>query len=551
MVSKVAVIALVAIIAVPILLGYALNLEQVTETEYKPEGEAINLTPLLMTDTAYTTAQADYYRINTDFSNMQYQVMPIYEKRSSTYSSLQLFQTTFNLAPGQTVFWPWSQMTSDFYAYVGYGSTVTFVEDVNGTAAHTMNNLNMLHYYHDDNAVDFLAGNSGSYFYPAANGIAVFTNNGASNQALTISGNLTSAPTQYVDFAAGFHAENLRSNFYIELPDNTKSVTFTMDLNSITDADYDIGYGMDRIALRFIKSTVDGVVSWKMQYSMNGVVQDTRDLYYNPSSSNTYQILVGSEITGNTTRIIGGQEQTWYIKNAHVEARYVGSWPTIIGVANYFQKYVFDYVYESPLEYYSNVNIDPSVNGQRTPTMRMDAAEFRAFEYSVIADVSINPAEFKTNPTTTLTVNKPGTSLEFAGNTYAIDREGNITIGVHKVSVNGLKLSSTPAAAGGYENKIGDTVISVTPEPSSIRFNGYWGGSITTTANAETSYVKTEWIAGGFAWDGIDHNFLMVGLITCLGVFIALGVYGRRSGARVLPLMIVCGGAALLFFVML
>lgn len=98
---------------------------------------------------------------------------------------------------------------------------------------------------------------------------------------------------------------------------------------------------------------------------------------------------------------------------------------------------------------------------------------------------------------------------------------------------------------------INNVVVSTTPEPSTITFNGKWSLSIITTSQEQYEYTKTEWIAGSFAWDGIDHNFLMVGMLTCLGVFIALGIYGRRSGAKVLPLMLVCGGAALLFFVML
>jgi len=65
------------------------------------------------------------------------------------------------------------------------------------------------------------------------------------------------------------------------------------------------------------------------------------------------------------------------------------------------------------------------------------------------------------------------------------------------------------------------------------------------------TYNSYKWIAGEFAWDGIDDNFLMVGLLTSLGVFIALGIYSRRSKASVWPLMLVAGGAAFLFLIMI
>ena len=67
----------------------------------------------------------------------------------------------------------------------------------------------------------------------------------------------------------------------------------------------------------------------------------------------------------------------------------------------------------------------------------------------------------------------------------------------------------------------------------------------------EITLTKTQWNAGQFAWDGMDSNFLMVGLLTSLGVFIALGIYSRRSKSSVWPLMLVAGGAAFLFLIMM
>jgi hypothetical protein len=184
-------------------------------------------------------------------------------------------------------------------------------------------------------------------------------------------------------------------------------------------------------------------------------------------------------------------------------------------------------------------------------TFRVDAAEFKAFEYPIIEDMTYSPAAFKTNPSTT--INDPvsyGPSFEFGGNTYNV-KKGNITMGNHDIPVKGLVLSSVPNPEGGYDNKIGNTVISTTAAPSAITFNGKWSASITTTAQEEYEVTKTEWKAGSFAWDGMDQNFLMVGLLASLGAFIALGIYARRSRATIWPLLIVCGGAALLFFVML
>ena len=233
-----------------------------------------------------------------------------------------------------------------------------------------------------------------------------------------------------------------------------------------------------------------------------------------------------------------------------VEFRYVGGWPTIIGEANVYQTYAFS-------EYISNDSTAPYLNKiffwatTETPIIRMDNAVFRAFEFPIITDNSYDPGAFKTNPSTTINnVTRIGTSLTFGGNTYTVTN-GNITIGSQQIPIKGITLDSVPDGNGSYDNRINKTVVSNTATPSTITFNGEWSASVSTVSLASYTYNKTEWIAGEFAWDGIDQNFLMVGLITSLGVFIALGIYGRRSGARVLPLMLVCGGAALLFFIMI
>ena len=42
-----------------------------------------------------------------------------------------------------------------------------------------------------------------------------------------------------------------------------------------------------------------------------------------------------------------------------------------------------------------------------------------------------------------------------------------------------------------------------------------------------------------------------MGLITCAAVFVGLGMYGARSGAKVGKLMIICGCAAFVFLALM
>ena len=449
MVSKVAVIAIVGIVAIPILLGFGLNLNEVTETEYKPSGEAINVTPLLQNGATYTLAHADAYTLNTNFN-----------------AGLSL-------------------------EYENVGNVVTT-------------------YYSD-------------------------------------------SQSGWVDFSSGFHFNTYALwGYTVLLPELTKSVLFTINLDTLPEANYTIKISSGAIVndVSFIKETIDGEVKWKIT-GHNGTQE--QDLYYDKSvSDNSYQIyLTRSEVSGPNENGRYDATYTWNI-------RYVGSWPQLIGSANYYLDYQITNSTNtllsetSALDYvFFGGGTAGSGLSSRSFTIRMDDALFNAMEYPIIKNRTYAPADFRTNPSTSINnVKMFGNSIVFAGNTYNVGSDGNIMLGTHKVSVNGMVLDTIPTETG-YKNRINGITINETVDPSTITFNGQWSANISTIAQDATTYTKTNWVAGQFAWDGMDTSFLMVGLITSLGMFIALGIYARRSRASVWPLMLVCGGAAALFFIML
>ena len=558
-VSKIAVMALVGILAVPILLGYALNLSEVTETDYKPDGESVNVTPLLQTGTAYTPANADHFKINSDFEYNGVEVKPIYNTITTNKTSLQMFQQTYTLTPGGYLYFRLSSYDNGLSLFIGRYSDVTFVEnDSSGqNRLHTIDHFVSMNWYPSDNAVSYSYDGGSSFFTPTStSNIVGVINNGNTTKTLYIS-QKNSTGVNYADVSDGYHFENVSwyGDVELNLPEKTKSILLTMDLNSITDANYKLIIGAG-IGLVFTKTTDSNGVKWSVLRNDNQgtgpIIFDS--IYYDANSSNnTYQLYINADLIG--TRIWQGQYDTitYYKTKYSMELNYIGQWPTIFGKQNSYINYDYEYTRESTggnTFDFIRFNIPPSDNQKRTPTMRMDGAVYSAFAYNIISDTTYAPGDFKTNPTTTLKVEKPGTSFEFAGNTYTVDNTGNITLGTHNVSVNGIKLESIPVPVG-YENRINGNVISVSAEPSTIKFNGQWGASVSTIGNTATTYTKTEWTPGEFAWDGIDTNFLMVGLITCLGVFVALGIYVRKSGKGMIPLLIVCGCCAGLFFCMI
>ena len=554
-VSKIAVMALVGILAVPILLGYALNLSEVTETDYEKVGDSINVTQLLQNGTDYTYSHADPYRLNTNFSvSTSPDYVPIYESKSSTKTTYYLEQITGN--PGAI---PPSLNLYDFKSFYLSIDGADFNNYLRATIVignYTYTYDKLISVYYDGDAHSLHIRYYSSENIPTGTIINPSTSDTQLNISYTAIGNYTGSYTQswewkdatlnivngWVDFSAGFHFSGAPDHWYVLLPDNTLSVLFTINLDSITDNNYSINFGTNGSYFTLTKTTNNGLTSWKITDISNS---ETFDLYYDQSSNkNTYQIyfqITKGESIGN-----GVSKFTNTVK-----FNYVGAWPKLIGKANSYWSYDYENVFSSqdytvlPFVTFYNSSSDKS------PIIRFDDALFRAFEYPVIQDSEFNPATLKDNPTTKLeNITKYGASISFAGNTYNVDKDGNITMGTHKIPLKGMEFESVPVPVG-YENRINGDVISTSAEPSVINFNGSWAVSVSVTENVATTYTKTEWIPGQFAWDGIDTNFLIVGLITCLGVFIALGIYVRKSGKGMIPLILVCGGAVTLFICMI
>lgn len=550
--------ALVAVIAVPILLGYALNLTETTETGYKESGNSVNVTPLLQTGTGYTTAKADVYQLNTEFNDYgNNTIMPIYEK-SSTVKTSRAFNidviNSLGWGGGTQILNEWG--VEEYYIFCKYyapdrtvSATLTNLSD--GTETLTGS---IIYLYYNKSSVyyEYYKTNGSIGYGISHSGILKNITFAVSGGGINIDWGIRYAnyPNSYVDLASGFHFQTYAANgqtWKVMMPNNTYSALMSINLDSITSASYSV-----KIAGRFIleKTTTDGLVSWTVRQNSGDPVQ----LYYNPNiPNNTYQFYLehGTQSEPSDNPLYPDPYRKY---TNHAEFRYIGNWQNLIGEANYYQKYEFDFsIYANDMTGNNLKNITLNLTApDKTPTVRMDIAEFRAYEFPVIENNTYDPSQFRSNPSTTISdIQKIGTGLTFGGNTYAVS-DGKITISGHSIPVKELTFSSVPNELTGYDNKIGNTVVSTSLTPSTLKFEGQWSASVSTDSMEQFTYTKTEWVAGSFGWNGMDQNFLIVGLITCLGVFIALGIYARKKGSGgLIPLMIAVGCAAAVFFIML
>lgn len=560
MVSKIAVMALVAIVAVPILLGYGMNMEHESYTAWVEDGNSQDLTNYLysVVDASkrdYTNA--DIYQFNSKifFAN-GVEVYPNYEYTSTTKTPILGNMRHIDSRTGS---WPGPGLSMQFSQGIvmgGYDNTNYLSFTITrGGVTDTFDHIKSWYWTSDGEKgiIEYSLIEPGDYL----DGGGYFSN--VTAISVTVHGspayNLFDADAstnKYADISKGYRLSSDRPiltapipNIYdyinhgygeteIYSPGICKDMVISFNLDSITEPSYYMAVllpehhqGINYYAsLTLEKRTDASGVEWF--YTVYGDNTE-HPLYYNPDlSSNTYQLYLNGHVGG--------------------ELRYVGAWSESINPAPVLITYPFTYsgeMGESAVDYLAQFYI----LGQ-TPIMRIDGAQVAAYEYKIIRDTTYDPIVFKDNPLTKLTnMAEWGTSLGFGGNTYTVT-DGEIEVGTNKVSVKNLELSSVFNGSE-YENTINGIVVSTSVTPSTITFNGDWSVTVSTVAQKSVEKEVTKWIPGKFAWNGMDDNFLMAGLMTSVGAFIGLGLYGRRTGARIMPLLLVCVGAAFMFILMM
>ena len=82
-------------------------------------------------------------------------------------------------------------------------------------------------------------------------------------------------------------------------------------------------------------------------------------------------------------------------------------------------------------------------------------------------------------------------------------------------------------------------------DPASITFNGEWSLTLTADILRTVENTNTQWAPGEFAFDKTD--FAACGLLVAGALLVGLGIYGQRSGIKMGILLLICGGAALIY----
>lgn len=248
-------------------------------------------------------------------------------------------------------------------------------------------------------------------------------------------------------------------------------------------------------------------------------------------------IYVGEEILGKYSRIqillTGEGAAVSGIKN----------WPEMTIEPNVLNTVNVDFTDKIP--FFTRVKlVDPTFSVD----MRVDDARIEAGEFPVIRDSTLTPSQLWPDRSYSLAFSSAGIYgdiLEFAGTEYTVQ---NGSIQVNGVTVPLLKavFTSVKEEDGSWTSSINNQQVS-SGAPADLYLGGDWSVTVQAFTMEEVERNEYTWQPGNFAFNGLDNSFALLGLLTTVGVFIGLGLYGRRSGAKVGTLMLVCGACAAVF----
>lgn len=541
MVSKLAVTAIVVLVAAPILLGYATAFGDVEHVKYNEESSK-NVTDLLYNSTDHTYTYANSYVLNSAVwassngsSNSVERLYPIYRTITENYTSLPIGV---------------SDSVASSYTLSGY-SYLYIKTDV--TEYSSTNRLGMTIYRTDNTSNTYDSVKSVVLDGPGKLGIISYNNNGTafsqpsnvqsiSFNTSNFTGNVSvyylnadGTGNKYADFIDGYNIYNIHnfSHTYWNAGIYSSEIVATVDLNNLSTSG---------------NATVYSVSSWDDNGST--MVPYSR---LNITRSGTGASAVFSI---NGTEMIRSDDSTknvwqFIINRDGITANYVGSWPNQIGRAYAYQS--IDVSAAVPDDIYSVAFY--MLNPTSDERMRIDTATARSNPFPVISGQEYSPDLLDGSADGYRTVlsktDMTGTSLTWAGTTYDVT-DGKITVSNKRIPVDGLTLESVKQTDGTWLNTIDGTKFSVqTATLPTVTFNGSWSMIVQTAYLSKEVTVSTEWIPGEFAWNGADESFALIGLLTCGAVFVGLGMYGRHSGAKVGMLMLVTGCAAMIFLAMI
>lgn len=504
--KAIAAIALTLIIAVPIGLGYVLAFNE-EETVNWETTDQFNVSDYLLNhSTPYMTAYSGPSN-NTELIEggsaiaPGYTVAPKYVSTSSTVSSTQLYHVgtvRIQLNPGD-----WTPIVTSYETYTISLSTNSFIRfSLAGGSTYTMSITSPVY------ANVLRDGHVwvGEEHITNVTGISVKFPSDVENLRLSVK----TYYDQYADVSAGWKVSD----------DTINAGSFWRWFNTYSN------------------SSVTMLVN----------LGDSSDFTLQPdSAAHSVHIKRDAGLTTVNDQPLGAYSSIQILMDSSgYTVTGITAWPTMGQPATPLNSITVGEV----IPPFTFVTITPTGDGSEI--YRVDSAQIVAGSFPTTKDYTLSLSDLFPDSLMSLKLNSIGVygdSLTVGGVELPVT-DGKVHVDGKNVSLKGAVISFLPDEEGWLSCYINgrDLGIHFAALPS-VTFGGEWSLTAIAFKVEQVAGTSVEWHAGDFGLD--QGGIIAAGLLTCIGAFVFLGMYGKASGTKIGLLAVVCGGAAIVLFMMI
>lgn len=267
-------------------------------------------------------------------------------------------------------------------------------------------------------------------------------------------------------------------------------------------------------------------------------------------------LTISRDTLGMVTASVGGESYDLgqyeflqvIISTKGYEVSGIVGWPSMYSPANKIN--TWSYEFDTPLDDFLRIELANNT----TVSYRVDSSVIVAGTYPVAEDFALDVTQYWPNASWAIrfpNIGVYGSGLTYGGIDFPIVN-GQITYstanGTNTASPLGLLFQAT-YDSGVWTYSINGNEQATSEDALPLVFNGVWSLSVEGYKVEKVTTTTLEWVPGEFGLDKTD--FVLIGLAACGMVFVGLGLYGQRTGHKMLTLMIICGIVALVLFFML
>lgn len=230
-----------------------------------------------------------------------------------------------------------------------------------------------------------------------------------------------------------------------------------------------------------------------------------------------------------------------------IEISVIDSWPAMHSEPTVYRSVSVDRQYRSEI-FAINADVQDYNDTYDRYSFRVDSADVFAGSYPATEDATLDISKlFAGNVPYMLdlkSIGIYGNSISIGPVDYPVT-DGSITVDGKSYRLLDLKISVTPGD-GDYIVSFNGTDVSRSVSFPLVTFGGVWSLSVIGWLIEPITTMSFDWIPG--KWSFWDSNAVpIVGIITAIGIFIALALCRPFSGSKILMLTLICGGAGIIF----